>query len=105
MAKYFDTRGSIGYLFDTHGVVRTEATLRRYRVQGLGPKFFKMGNDITYTDETLDAWVESERTAHSSTADYDPKWRRPKSHLAARRNKPDEQEADELFGPADADAA
>ena len=70
--------------------------MRRYRVQGLGPTFHKMGNDVSYSTADLAPWVSSQRTAHASTASYDAKWRRPKAHLFTVKDR----QMREMFGTA-----
>src|SRR5262245_39545510 len=86
MAKYFDTDGAVAYLLEVHGVKRTKGVMRKMRVQGGGPAFFKMGNAVSYSDAKLDEWVASRKTMHTSTATYPPgsSWRRPGAHLSLR---------------------
>ena len=62
MAKFFDTHGAVAYLREEHRVARTEPTLRRYRVQGLGPQFSKMGNSVIYSSDEIDEWVAARKT-------------------------------------------
>lgn len=55
---------------DPHGAASylntSRATLARWRVQGGGPPFIKMGGRIRYDVEDLDAWLESRRRRSTS---------------------------------------
>lgn len=42
-------------------------TLEKFRVQGAGPKFFKIGRLVFYSAETIDEWTRSR--LRSSTSD------------------------------------
>jgi len=43
-------------------------TLEMWRVQGAGPEFLKLGKSVRYTQESLDAFLESrKRTSTSHT--------------------------------------
>ena len=44
-------------------------TLNKWRTQGRGPSFVKLGRAVCYRGADLDAWLE--RHAHSSTSAYD----------------------------------
>ena len=50
------------YLMERHGVCRAPTTLRNLRVKGGGPAFVKIGNEVYYTPEALDAWVKGKLT-------------------------------------------
>ncbi len=104
MAKFFDTHGAVAYLREEHGVARTEPTLRRYRVQGLGPQFSKMGNSVIYSSDEIDEWVAARKTPYTSTAAYPPdsKWRRPGANLSLQKSKTNKlrEEARALIGTA-----
>jgi hypothetical protein len=41
-------------------------TLQRWRVQGCGPKFVKLGKKVGYTERDLVAFVESRRRQSTS---------------------------------------
>jgi hypothetical protein len=45
------------YLQDRWGLKRTVRTLQWYRREGGGPQFFRIGNDVRYTRDLLDAWA------------------------------------------------
>jgi len=55
---------------DPHGAAAylntSRATLARWRVQGGGPPFIKMGGRIRYDVADLDAWLESRRRVSTS---------------------------------------
>ena len=42
-------------------------TLEKFRVKGAGPKFFKIGRLVFYSDETLEEWTRSR--LRNSTSD------------------------------------
>jgi predicted DNA-binding transcriptional regulator AlpA len=44
-------------------------TLAKYRGEGSGPKFAKLGGRIVYAKENIDAWV-SQCTVNTSTAEH-----------------------------------
>jgi predicted DNA-binding transcriptional regulator AlpA len=44
-------------------------TLERFRIDGRGPKYLKLGRRVAYAREDLMAWAESQR--RSSTADVE----------------------------------
>lgn len=44
-------------------------TLNKWRVQGRGPNFVKLGRAVCYKQSELDAWLD--RQVHSSTSSYD----------------------------------
>lgn len=44
------------------------STLNKWRTQGRGPKFVKMGRAICYRSADLDAWLAAQ--VHSSTSEY-----------------------------------
>ncbi|ASS55258.1 hypothetical protein ACU8V1_20905 [Rhizobium leguminosarum] len=50
------------YLLEQHGIKRTPATLRNLRVKGGGPAFTKIGNQVFYEANALDAWVATKRS-------------------------------------------
>ncbi len=79
--KRMNPRQASAYLREVWGIIRSDGTLKRLRVDGGGPDYLKMASgEVIYTDEKLDAWVEANLTEHSSTASYPPDsgWRRPR---------------------------
>ncbi len=50
-------------------------TLEKYRVQGGGPVFFKLGRRVLYKVEDLDRWAEERRQNSTSdrTQSFSPK--------------------------------
>jgi predicted DNA-binding transcriptional regulator AlpA len=46
-------------------------TLAKYRGEGSGPKFAKLGGRIVYAKENIDAWIS--QCTVSSTAEYQAK--------------------------------
>lgn len=44
-------------------------TLNKWRTQGKGPNFVKLGRAVCYRQSDLDGWLE--RRAHASTSEYD----------------------------------
>lgn len=43
----------------------TEATLRRWRRNGHGPVFLRIGRKIRYKREDIEAWIDSQRNVPS----------------------------------------
>jgi predicted DNA-binding transcriptional regulator AlpA len=41
-------------------------TLQKWRVNGFGPSYFKIGRSVRYRRDELTAWIESRRRAHTS---------------------------------------
>jgi predicted DNA-binding transcriptional regulator AlpA len=41
-------------------------TLEKFRVQGGGPRFFKIGRLVYYTQQTLEEWAESRMRTSTS---------------------------------------
>jgi hypothetical protein len=41
-------------------------TLARWRVEGRGPRFFKLGSRVRYDRADLDTWLESQRRRSTS---------------------------------------
>lgn len=39
------------------------STLRHYRLNGLGPRSFKLGRRVMYALEDVEAWIEAARNA------------------------------------------
>jgi predicted DNA-binding transcriptional regulator AlpA len=39
------------------------STLRHYRLNGIGPRSFKLGRRVMYAVEDVDAWIEAARNA------------------------------------------
>ena len=71
MTKKFTTDGASDYLEKEHGIRRAPATLRKLRLVGGGPFFYRLsGNTVLYSAEDLDRWVEERLTKHASTASY-----------------------------------
>lgn len=72
MSRKFNTEGASDYLLKEHGIGRKPATLRKLRLIGGGPIFYRLsGNSVLYAVEDLDAWVEKVLTKHASTASYE----------------------------------
>lgn len=46
-----------------------KATLERFRVQGTGPQYCKLGGAVRYRRVDLDAWLENSLTSSTSKAD------------------------------------
>lgn len=40
-------------------------TMERWRVDGYGPRFIKIGLKVFYRDSDLDAWLESQVRSHT----------------------------------------
>ena len=58
MAKKLSTIAASDYLAMEHGVRRAPSTLRKLRVQGGGPAYFRVSsNEILYDPVDLDAWA------------------------------------------------
>lgn len=55
--EYWTTAETSFYLTDVKGINTTETTLRTLVSRGQGPKFFKIGRQVRYTQETVDAWL------------------------------------------------
>ncbi|MER9462631.1 hypothetical protein NKI80_22285 [Mesorhizobium sp. M0387] len=49
------------------GVKRSPNTLAKLRTVGGGPPFMKFGEEVYYTPESLDRWVESKLTQQVSS--------------------------------------
>ena len=62
MALRLNPKEASVHLRERHGVQRSTVTLRNYRVKGGGPQFTKFGNDVFYSPEALDHWVEAKLT-------------------------------------------
>lgn len=56
----FDTAHAAEYLKLAQG------TLERFRVQGIGPKFMKLGRAVRYRQADLDQWMESRLVSSTS---------------------------------------
>jgi Helix-turn-helix domain len=41
-------------------------TLERWRTQGTGPAFVKIGRKVAYTDQDLDAFIKRQRRQHTA---------------------------------------
>ena len=52
-------------------------TLRKWRVEGTGPVFIKMGRRVLYRQRDLDAWLMAQRA--SSTSEYQERREAPES--------------------------
>ena len=71
MSMKFKTDAASDYLLKKHGIPRKPSTLRKLRLTGGGPLFFRLsGNQVLYAPEDLDRWVEEMLTKHASTASY-----------------------------------
>lgn len=57
--EYLTTKDASVYLTEKKGIGTTERTLRTWITRGNGPAFFKMGRQVFYTKQTIDAWIES----------------------------------------------
>jgi predicted DNA-binding transcriptional regulator AlpA len=44
----------------------SERTLERLRVNGLGPRFVKLGKAVRYQQEALEKWIEAHSRASTS---------------------------------------
>ena len=57
-------------IFDTREAAArvrlSKNTLERFRVQGTGPAYVKLGGAVRYRETDLDAWLES-RLTHSTS--------------------------------------
>ena len=60
-------------------------TLRKWRVEGTGPFFIKMGRRVLYRQRDLDAWLMAQRT--SSTSEYQERCKAPDSPSGDRPSK------------------
>lgn len=47
-------------------VCQSVRTLQKWRVNGNGPSYFKIGRSVRYSRAELLGWIESRRRAHSS---------------------------------------
>lgn len=47
-------------------------TLRKYRVEGVGPKFLKIGRKVRYRREHLESWLESRTFSNTAEAAHPP---------------------------------
>jgi predicted DNA-binding transcriptional regulator AlpA len=60
------TASNLGTLLNEHDVARitgmSVATVRRWRLLGLGPKFLKLGAAVRYKPEDVATWLESRAT-------------------------------------------
>lgn len=45
---------------------RPESTLRHWRVQGVGPKWFKLGRRVAYRRSDVDAWLAEQLNTPAS---------------------------------------
>ena len=71
MSRKFNTDGASDYLLEKWGIPRKPSTMRKLRLTGGGPIFFRLsGNQVLYAAEDLDAWAEKALTKHASTAGY-----------------------------------
>lgn len=52
-------------------VGRSIDTLRRWRVEGNGPKYTKIAGRVFYDAADLDAWNDAQRTKTATTSAYD----------------------------------
>ncbi len=48
------------------------STLNKWRIQGRGPRFTKLGRAVCYRPADLDAWLEER--VRSSTSEEKPPW-------------------------------
>lgn len=57
-------------IFDTREAAArvrlSKNTLERFRVQGTGPAYVKLGGAVRYRETDLDAWLESRLTQSTS---------------------------------------
>jgi predicted DNA-binding transcriptional regulator AlpA len=44
-------------------------TLQKWRVQGGGPKFIKLGRSVRYTEEDLEEYIQTHRVPHTAAID------------------------------------
>jgi hypothetical protein len=51
----------VGYLWERHRMRRSKRTLQLYRREGGGPPFFRIGNDVRYSQKMTDKWVAKQR--------------------------------------------
>lgn len=72
-------------LIDTSGAAAMcglrASTLHRWRIQGVGPEFLKLGAAIRYRVEDVEAWIESRR--RTSTRSSEPDSRTEQKELAS----------------------
>lgn len=46
-------------------------TLRKWRVEGRGPRYVKIGTLVRYRPEDVDAWIESHETQRSALVEVE----------------------------------
>jgi predicted DNA-binding transcriptional regulator AlpA len=46
-------------------------TLRKWRVEGRGPRYVKIGTLVRYRPEDVDAWIESHETQRAALAEVE----------------------------------
>jgi hypothetical protein len=63
--KFHDTHGAAKYLAGDEKPLKTN-TLEGWRVQGRGPKFYRIGGLIRYDEADLDSWLEQQAVTSTS---------------------------------------
>ena len=63
--RLFDTRSACVYIAGDEKPLQVN-TLEIWRVQGVGPRYIKVGRFVRYRQSDLDAWLES-RTRTSTS--------------------------------------
>lgn len=56
--RHFNPQQARRYCKEKYGIDVAEATFAKYRCIGGGPKFFKFGRSVFYSESALDAWID-----------------------------------------------
>lgn len=67
-SKRLTTNEASAYLYERHGIRRAAGTLRKRRVLGGGPAYYRVThNEVFYDPADIDRWVAGLLTKHNST--------------------------------------